>query len=783
MTKLFKYIYRIFLLIGMVATFVACQFIGEDDGTQEGNSAIIRLEVKAGEEMNTLTRAVSETTIEDMHVLVYDSNGELIGQEYQASDTKIAVTTHRANGCKVYVVANTHKPDLFKGYDIHRETYFKEMVHSLSVWSELTDGSNLPMTGSTTVDITTSTQELTMQVHRMAAKITLNIGVKAGSGITILNYKIYNVPLRSYYVLHPLATEANTDDTTAGQDAPLSADHWADSPVMTLTGGTTSVSRTFYMYENRQGVNSNIGQQSDKSSGNAPEHATYVEINGIVNSLTVSWKVYLGANNTSNFNIKRNCQYTYTITLNDKYSDTRVTINDSEVIDLSAGGTANCYLVSQKSKWYKFKATVRGNGTSTAREISPIARATSDLPAGDTMNPTEVELVWETNGHKQVIDSYILQNGYVYFKTGASVTEGNAVIAVKNTTGETLWSWHIWRTSFDLAGLNNSHTQKYKTSPKHLDGYNDISIRYMTMMDRDLGAASNIPSQTDEVVKTYGLYYQWGRKDPFPPTKIRASISYEPPGILEKDMVNIYDALGNLINPRDATHQVASINGGNEGNDITLNIDYGIKHPITFITRMENDYETGKSSLSWIYGSYNDGSITTQRWKSSILLWGGGMKDESNHNYFNSPDTKKSIYDPCPAGWCIPPQEVWSNFTKSVYMAYDASLYNCIEKINYTTPNCFLDGTVYGRQFYINDENTETAFYPALGYKHGEHGSIVSIGRYGCAWSSSIFHNASENGSSCGILGVGSSDTRTMRFGHQSDSFPARCVKESDMTR
>ena len=39
--------------------------------------------------------------------------------------------------------------------------------------------------------------------------------------------------------------------------------------------------------------------------------------------------------------------------------------------------------------------------------------------------------------------------------------------------------------------------------------------RILVMMECDLGAASNAATNNNEVVKTFGLYYQFGRKDPF----------------------------------------------------------------------------------------------------------------------------------------------------------------------------------------------------------------------------------------------------------------------------
>ena len=35
------------------------------------------------------------------------------------------------------------------------------------------------------------------------------------------------------------------------------------------------------------------------------------------------------------------------------------------------------------------------------------------------------------------------------------------------------------------------------------------------MMTRNLGALANGNATTSEILASYGLYYQWGRKDPF----------------------------------------------------------------------------------------------------------------------------------------------------------------------------------------------------------------------------------------------------------------------------
>ena len=440
-------------LLAMTAVCSSCQ--PEEDleaiGVEEDQPATIRLEVQGEELVNIATRDINESVVSNLHILVYNSSGELIGQKYQTGSSTVTVNTRSATGCTIYAIANTGKADLFKGYAIHKESYLKSMVYSLTNWDDLGKGTNLLMTGSMkSVNIRAGAQTLSTRLvlTRMVARVELKIKVKESSGITITDYSVKNTPSLSYYIAR--ASEDAVQTATAA--------HWKESGVIT-TSGATSVSKTFYMFENRRGTKS-ISAQKDKTTANAPAKATYVVIHGLVGAVTVTWTVYLGENNTSDFNIKRNGNYRYDITLNDvAATDTRVVVDFAGTEDLSSAGTANCYLAKKVNTWYKFKATVRGNGAATAALISPTGSA---LAANAAISPASTELVWETNGHGKIIQGVILKDGYVYFKTGPTA-EGNAVIAVKDRSGNVLWSWHIWKTHFNLAEMP---TQTYKTNPR-----------------------------------------------------------------------------------------------------------------------------------------------------------------------------------------------------------------------------------------------------------------------------------------------------------------------------
>lgn len=745
-------------LLAMAAVCSSCQ--PEEEGMEavdmkEGLPATIRLEVQGEEQANFVTRTVNESVISDLHILVYNSAGELIGQKYQTGSSTVTINTRSATGCTIYAVANTGKADLFKGYTMHKESYLKSMVYSLTNWDDLNKGTNLPMTGSmksVNIKVGANTLSGTLVLTRMVAKVELKIKVKENSGINITNLKIYNLPKSSYYV----SGTADATNTT-----------WLNSGGISLSS-TTTAGTIFYMFENRRGTKT-ISAQKDKTTANAPAHATYVEINGTIGTVTAKWTVYLGENNTSDFNIKRNGNYTYNITLNDvAATDTRVVVDFTGTEDLSSAGTANCYLAKKVNTWYKFKATVRGNGAATAALISPTGSA---LAANAAISPTSAELVWETNGHGQIIQGVILKDGYVYFKTGPKA-EGNAVIAVKDGSGNVLWSWHIWKTHFSLAEIP---MQTYKTNPRIMDVssyYNGLVSRNLIMMDRNVGAEAEILYNSDTEEKALGLFYQFGRKDPFPSGKNK------------RGEISIYDKDGNHLDEpalrRDNYIKMNSLISTATANIIA----YAIAHPLTFILYDMADINAEYiPSYNWIYGGFPP----TTAWKASNNLWGSDVNG-TNSLALDTKFTQKTIYDPCPLGWHMPPQDVWTNFTTTntgeipPMLDYNTTIptyYNSPieDKINVTVEGGgYFNTLLYDRRFFISSTSGEQAFYPAVGYRYGGNGQIYNIGYYCCVWSSSPYNSSSSFANYLGAINEGVGPTSATGRGH---GFPVRCVKET----
>ena len=122
----------------------------------------------------------------------------------------------------------------------------------------------------------------------------------------------------------------------------------------------------------------------------------------------------------------------------DRYSD------GTSPVDLSAEGTANCYIVSQAGD-YSFPAVV-GNS------LEPVG------------NVASAEVLWESFASNvapkagDLVSDVSYKDGKVIFK--ASGKKGNAVIAAKDNGGTILWSWHIWLTDTPMEQVyaNNAGT-------------------------------------------------------------------------------------------------------------------------------------------------------------------------------------------------------------------------------------------------------------------------------------------------------------------------------------
>jgi len=138
----------------------------------------------------------------------------------------------------------------------------------------------------------------------------------------------------------------------------------------------------------------------------------------------------------------------------------------SEVIrpkDLSATGVANCYIVTEGG-WYS---------------IEP------KRPDGTAVQGSAADWVWSSGSG--LVSGVHFSAGRIVFQTSGNA--GNAGIALTNDAGEIVWSWHIWMAQAPA----------------------EQTVNGRTFLDRNVGATEF----DGALVGSLGVYFQWGRKDPF----------------------------------------------------------------------------------------------------------------------------------------------------------------------------------------------------------------------------------------------------------------------------
>lgn len=220
-------------------------------------------------------------------------------------------------------------------------------------------------------------------------------------------------------------------------------------------------------------------------------------------------------------------------------------------------------------------------------------------------NNTEwtAEVIWQDIDHRAIsfcgADGKVINGDTIngkglkplYVKVTTS-TFGNVVVGIKKKgagSNAYLWSWHLWLTD----------------EPKLIAGF----------MDRNLGASSSSPSGGS---KSYGLFFQFGRKDAF---------------------------VGNYYNTPIATYDINGLflYGGTENEDVRhAMFSHFVNSPNVIIRSSDSGYFS-----------------TPEEWDK----WLKQEKYMDKHWNDITGSDGKTLFDPCPEGWRLPTKEDLKNLT------------------------------------------------------------------------------------------------------------------------
>ena len=202
----------------------------------------------------------------------------------------------------------------------------------------------------------------------------------------------------------------------------------------------------------------------------------------------------------------------------------------------------------------------------------------------------------------------------------AKIGQGNAVVAVVDSQGEVLWSWHLWVTPIDLedtcwiphlGAARISCFMKVNLgwmaqAPVKVYAGREVKVR-LTQDRSKLSRTFTIHQNSHVSGRTFGSspYYQWGRKDPLPRSD----------GSQRQCNIKLYNESGEEI----AMPHSGSIPCCEAQPPHQSPCQAGIRHPMCFLKN---------------YGKGNHGN-----------LWSGHLAHTHN---------EKTIYDPAPVGFRVP---------------------------------------------------------------------------------------------------------------------------------
>ena len=235
--------------------------------------------------MSPTRAATDDTRIDDINLYLFPVNGGQARHVYIAPVRPVVLELPKG-GYMLYAIANL-------GHDAGERT--QDFVRSLRVEREpaaLADAP-FPMSAQQSVTVRGDTQ-IAVSLIRAVAKVNFSYTVAADFA---KSFHVKSVQFRSAPRSAALFGSSRAENSETVADMP---------PVET---SATAYAATCYLLENRQGEVAGIGSQQQKDQTRAPEHATYIAIAGEADGTQVVYRIYLGANNTTDFNVGRNRVY------------------------------------------------------------------------------------------------------------------------------------------------------------------------------------------------------------------------------------------------------------------------------------------------------------------------------------------------------------------------------------------------------------------------------------------------------------------------------------------
>ncbi len=311
------------IVLALLATclfLISCNREEEVPGTGMGEG-IISLKLEFQDPQEIVTRTVHEYKIYNITIMTFDEHGSLVSRRHAfyndpLNENSLTVDdiTIKEKG-SLYAIANighnsSDDNNSFEKIFLHvsDEKSLLALVETTKIYRDIpvttvgggTGIQALVMVGKTTFP-TLISGELTIPMQRISAKVKATIQVNSGvdSGFKLVGARMSCLPNACHLI-------PRNDDLPLGDVNYFVSDWFAPA-----AGNRSLVVDSFYVYENHKGTGPD---KSNLKVGDViTKNATYLEILATYQGDEYVYKVYLGTDNTTNYDIDRNTNYDVTV--------------------------------------------------------------------------------------------------------------------------------------------------------------------------------------------------------------------------------------------------------------------------------------------------------------------------------------------------------------------------------------------------------------------------------------------------------------------------------------
>lgn len=302
MKKIFSFIAAVGIALGAVSC--SREETPWDEPPSKGAPCTVTflIETKAAE--GIASAGLPDTRISrpilDLNFFVYNDGG-LVRSGYMTSPMiptmKLVPGTYR-----IYVIANA-------GISLGQmgEAELLRCATPVTAPDGFVQGEAMYLSGMQTLQVNGPTT-CRIVLRRLAAKVDLTVRIADD--------------FKDAYLVHVLPGNAPATCSVFGENRLSASDPQLEFPYADLTPEALRIfSTSYYQYENRAGTVPAITDTRDRIDGKAPAMASYVSIRIRKNGVLYDYKVYLGDNATTDFNVRRNTSYRYEIVIEGSNAD------------------------------------------------------------------------------------------------------------------------------------------------------------------------------------------------------------------------------------------------------------------------------------------------------------------------------------------------------------------------------------------------------------------------------------------------------------------------------